>query len=153
MQQSYRIFHVPGFDNNQCFISYLPSWALRFHILLTTLNESRLHDQVVARKNFTTQPLQNRSWTSRLIRTLPAILLKLLGFKPTQKAIQFFPVSCLTVTYRVLIHLLRSSPITEPSILLQDDWGWYKIDTVNPWRYGGRFSAGNVQEPVRVKKQ
>ena len=41
----------------------------------------------VDRRNFTSSPPQNRAWTSRFTRLLSAILLKPLGFKPTQKEI------------------------------------------------------------------
>jgi len=52
----------------------------------------------VDRRNLTSSPPQNRTWTSRFIRLLPAILLKPLGVKPTQKVIQLLPVSWLAVT-------------------------------------------------------
>ena len=80
-----------------------------YHNQLNPFQISR--DSRVAQGNFTPRPSQIRTWTSRFIRLLPAILLKSLDFKPTQKAIQlllrFSGVDC---------HLLRadSSPSLQP---------------------------------------
>jgi hypothetical protein len=56
------------------------------------------------------------------IHTAPAaILLKPHGLKPTQKETRLLPVAWLTIACRELAHPLRSSPITGPSTLIQDD--------------------------------
>ncbi len=53
---------------------------------------------------------------------LPAILMRPLGLKPTQKEPGSSPASAgLTFACYELAHRLRSSPITEPSTLLRDD--------------------------------
>ena len=90
----------------------------RFHILWSCLQPSNFWYSRVDRRDLTSSPPQNRTWTSRFIRLLPAIPLKPLGFKPTQKAISSSHF-WLAESFCELTQTLRSSSITEPSSLLR----------------------------------
>ena len=78
-------------DITRIFIDMIRVIRWRYLIILKprkTCDQSR-----VDRRNLTSSPPQIRAWISRFIRLLPAILLKPLGLKPTQKEIQLLPVA------------------------------------------------------------
>ena len=70
------------------FVNKLSFWmAAILAKVLTSPRVLSLLNSWVDRRNFTSSPPQHRTWTSRFIRPLSAILLKPLNFKPTQKEI------------------------------------------------------------------